>query len=82
MISTTSRPYPIPPTSDPVATVPPDAQAVSGVGSPPPRAFSERTIRLVSRFLAHPLTQASYRVALVGVCVVGWAFFFAVAVLP
>jgi hypothetical protein len=46
------------------------------------RSSMRRIIRLVERFLAHPLTQASARIALVGVCVVGWSFFFAVSILP
>lgn len=76
---------PFPPTPDPAVDLasPSVDGAGAGVGSPPTGLTpSDRIARDVVRLLAHPLTSAAARVAVVGVSVVGWSYFFAVAVLP
>ena len=77
--------HPFPPT--PATAVDLASLSVDGAGagvgsSPAGPTLSDRITRDVVRLLSHPLTSAAARVAVVGVSVVGWSYFFAVAVLP
>lgn len=73
---------PFPPTPDPVELSPLRNGPGAGVGSLPTGASMDRIIRLVSRFLAHPLTTAAARVAVVGISLAAWSYWSALVVLP